>query len=241
MPPVRDALTICALFVLTVGVATATADNSNSAKQCHKNGWQGLYTSTGVSFESNAACTSYAANGGVLLPQAALVCLDDGWTTIGPNSSISFSSEPECVAYVLGGGTPVAAGADISLSIVGAGDIDSIDDTCDPGWRIAVTNAGPADAFVAVDIAVDGPITATGANPGWSTPEIVVYDGSAVTIRTSRAVATGTTATLDASSCGAIGSVSVFSSSVADPDSTPGNGFVVGEDDGVTISGSGPG
>ena len=52
MPPVRDALTICALFVLTVGVATATADNSNSAKQCHKNGWQGLYTSTGVSFES---------------------------------------------------------------------------------------------------------------------------------------------------------------------------------------------
>ena len=240
MPPVRVALTISALFVLAVGAGTAGAGNSTNAKQCQKNGWQSLYTRTGESFESNAACTSYAANDGVLLPQAALVCLDDGWTTIGPNSSTSFSSEQECADYVLGGGTPVAAGADISLDIAGAGDIDSIDDTCDPGWRIAVTNAGPAVAVVAVDIAVDGPVTATGANPGWSTPAIVFYSGTAVTLRTSRTIAAGTTATLDASSCGATGSVSVFSSSVADPDSTPGNGFVVGEDDGVTISGSGP-
>ena len=240
MPPVRIALTICTLFVLAVGAATAGAGNSVAVKQCQKNGWQTLYTRAGAPFANQKACTSYANNGGVLLPQAALACLNAGWMSLGPTSNTLFASEQACVDYVLAGGTPVPAGADISLSIVGAGDINSIDSVCNPGWRISVTNAGPVDAFVAVDIAVDNYFAATGLNPGWSLPERVFDDGTSLTLRTSRTITAGTTAWLDASTCGTTGSVSVFSSSAQDPDSTPGNGFVAGEDDGVAISGSGP-
>ena len=240
MPPVRIALTIYALFVLAVGAASASGGNSAAVKQCQKNGWQTLYTRAGAPFANQKACTSYASNGGVLLPQTALVCLGGGWTSLGPTSSTLFANEQACVDYVLAGGSPVPAGADISLSVAGAGDIDSLVVECNPGWRINVRNAGPVAAFVEVDIAIDGPVGATGFNPGWSIPDRVVDDGTRLTLRTSRTITAGTTATLDVSSCGDDGSVTVFSSSAQDPDSTPGNGFVAGEDDGVAISGSGP-
>ena len=42
MPPVRIALTMCALFVLAVGAANASAGNSAAVKQCQKNGWQSV-------------------------------------------------------------------------------------------------------------------------------------------------------------------------------------------------------
>jgi hypothetical protein len=40
--------------------------NSLNAKSCQKNGWQSLVTSTGATFASETACTSYAAKGGTL-------------------------------------------------------------------------------------------------------------------------------------------------------------------------------
>jgi hypothetical protein len=63
-------LVLCAVFALTVGVATATAGGGNSAnaKLCQKNGWQSLVTSTGETFASEEACVSYAAKGGTLVP-----------------------------------------------------------------------------------------------------------------------------------------------------------------------------
>jgi hypothetical protein len=240
MPPVRIALTVCALFLLAVGGATASAGSFAAVKQCQKNGWQTLYTRAGAPFANQKACTSYANHGGVLLPQAALICLNAGWVSLGPNSNTLFANEQACVDDVRAGGTPVPAGADLSLSIAGAGDINSIDDICNPGWRINVTNNGPVDAFVVVEIAVDNYFAATGANPGWSIPERITATDTSLTLRTSRTITAGTTAWLEASTCGTTGSVSVFSSGAQDPDSTPGNGFVAGEDDGVEISGSGP-
>lgn len=64
---------------LAVGFSVAFADNGKSgiAKMCQKNGWQGLQTSTGVSFSSQDACVSYGAQGGTLFGPT-LVASDDG-------------------------------------------------------------------------------------------------------------------------------------------------------------------
>jgi len=62
-------LAAVAALMLVVGVATATAGSGNSAnaKQCQKNGWQHLFTSTGGTFASEEACVSYAAQGNTIL------------------------------------------------------------------------------------------------------------------------------------------------------------------------------
>lgn len=236
----RIALTTCALLALAALSTTALAGNSAAVKQCQKNGWQSLYTRTGQPFASQKACTSYANGGGVLLPEAGLACLGGGWARLGPTPSIVFASEQACVDHVLTGGAPVPAGADISLAVAGAGDIDSLAVECNPGWRITVSNGGPLDAFVEVDITIYGPVGAFGFNPGWSIPVQVADDGTSRTFRTSRTIAAGEATRIDASPCGDEGLLTVYSSSVQDPDSTPGNGYVAGEDDGVSISGSGP-
>jgi hypothetical protein len=64
----RIVLLVCALFALTVGVATATAGGGNSANAhlCQKGGWQTLFGSDGSSFASEEECVSYGARGGTL-------------------------------------------------------------------------------------------------------------------------------------------------------------------------------
>ena len=66
MPRMRIVLLLCAVFSLTVGVASATAGGGNSAnaKKCQKGGWQTLIRSDGTSFASEGDCVSYAARGG---------------------------------------------------------------------------------------------------------------------------------------------------------------------------------
>lgn len=63
-----------ALLGVLVGSAAATPSghgpgNSPNAKQCQKGGWENLVTSTGASFTNEEACTSYAAQGGMLAPK----------------------------------------------------------------------------------------------------------------------------------------------------------------------------
>jgi hypothetical protein len=62
----RVVLVLCALVALTVGVATATADDAN-AKLCQQGGWQSTaFTQSGATFASQAACVAYAAHGGTI-------------------------------------------------------------------------------------------------------------------------------------------------------------------------------
>src|SRR5262245_12397927 len=68
----RIVLLLCAVFALTVGIATATAGNSPNAKLCQKGSWQKLFTSTGSSFGSEEECVSYAAKGGTLVAGSTL-------------------------------------------------------------------------------------------------------------------------------------------------------------------------
>jgi hypothetical protein len=245
MPRIRTVLLLCVVAALGVTGANAMAardTGGNGAKACHGKGWGTLYTRAGAPFSGNAECTAYASGGGQLLTAPALVCLNGGWDGLGPDPNNFFTSEQQCVDFVLGGGSPVTPAADFSVAIIGAGEISSLVTVCNPGWRISVTNGGPSNAFVEIDIAIDGPISAFRTDEiGWSPPIRVVDDGTRLTLRTSRVIDAGETATFDTSACGDTGSVSVYSSSVPDPDSTPGNGFVAGEDDGVAISGSGPG
>src|SRR5262245_48851597 len=93
----RVVLLLCALFALTVGVATATAGGGNSAnaKQCKKGNWQTLLTKAGDSFLSEQACVSYAAQGGELVtkPVAQIHCESYGGT-FGADNLLDSSGEP---------------------------------------------------------------------------------------------------------------------------------------------------
>ena len=85
-------LVLCAVFALTVGVATANAGDGNSAnaKLCQKGGWQSLFTATGGSFASEEACVSYAAQGGTL------TTVEQQWNTICSNGGGFVSSQWLC-------------------------------------------------------------------------------------------------------------------------------------------------
>ena len=106
-------MTLIKITALVAGLAlaavaasgTALAGNSTAAKQCQKNGWQSLVTSGGTSFASEEACTSYAAQGGVLLPASQAPCLNGGWQAPAQRSDGSpFSSQADCLAYTSASG-----------------------------------------------------------------------------------------------------------------------------------------
>jgi hypothetical protein len=93
------------LIAALAASTTALAGNSANAKRCQKNGWQTLVTSSGKSFSSEEECTSYAAQGGTLLPASQAPCLNGGWQAPAQRSDGSpFSSQADCVAYTSGNG-----------------------------------------------------------------------------------------------------------------------------------------
>jgi len=67
-----------------VGLASpaGAAGNSDNAKACQKGGFVNQATTSGARFKNAGECTSYAANGGTLVPLPDLVpefrCTDDG-------------------------------------------------------------------------------------------------------------------------------------------------------------------
>jgi hypothetical protein len=111
---VRLDLRLGVLVAVSVGLllacfavsATALAGgNSANAKKCQKNGWQSLITSTGAAFTSEEQCVSYAAKGGVLLPQSQGPCLNGGWQAPAQrDDGTPFASQDACTTYTAGGG-----------------------------------------------------------------------------------------------------------------------------------------
>jgi hypothetical protein len=75
----RLILVLCAGLALTVGMATATAEdgpgNSDAAKACQKGGWQDLVREDGTEFKNTGDCVSYAAQGGMLEPKQPDACV----------------------------------------------------------------------------------------------------------------------------------------------------------------------
>ena len=75
----RLILVSCAVLALTVGIATATAEdgpgNSDAAKACQKGGWQELVREDGTAFKNAGDCVSYAAQGGTLEPKGPGACV----------------------------------------------------------------------------------------------------------------------------------------------------------------------
>jgi hypothetical protein len=110
---------------------TALAGNSTNAKKCQKNGWQTLVTSSGKSFSSEEECTSYAAQGGALLPASQAPCLNGGWQAPAQRSDGSpFSSQADCVAYTSGNGVvykpsliadPSHVGEEQNIAVIASG------------------------------------------------------------------------------------------------------------------------
>jgi uncharacterized repeat protein (TIGR01451 family) len=183
------ALCFAALVVLAlVTGSSALADkpgNSPNAKLCQKNGWMNLYTRSGEAFSSESACAAYGAQGGQLIVQAALDCLDDGWKALGSSPTAPFASEQACVDFANGGGTPVALGADLTLSKSVEPSVASVGDTVT--FTVTLTNAGPGAATgVTVRDLLPAGITFVSATPSQGT-----YD-SATGLWTVGTVTTGT-------------------------------------------------
>jgi hypothetical protein len=119
------------LLVALAASGTAVAGNSTAAKKCQKNGWQTLVTSTGTSFASEEACTSYAAQGGVLLPASQAPCLNGGWQAPAQRSDgTSFSSQADCIAYTSASGVvykpsliadPSHVGEEQNIAVIASG------------------------------------------------------------------------------------------------------------------------
>jgi hypothetical protein len=79
----RIVLLLCALFALTVGVATANNGNSGNAQACHKGGWQTLTRFDGSAFSSEEDCVSYFTQ--VTSSNPRVVCSTLGGTfSLGP-------------------------------------------------------------------------------------------------------------------------------------------------------------
>jgi hypothetical protein len=119
------------LLAALAASGTAVAGNSTAAKKCQKNGWQTLVTSSGKSFSSEEECTSYAAQGGVLLPASQAPCLNGGWQAPAQRSDGSpFSSQADCVAYTSGNGVvykpsliadPSHVGEEQNIAVIASG------------------------------------------------------------------------------------------------------------------------
>ena len=67
---VKIGAAVCAAAMAVAGIAApasaAKGRNNSNAKLCQKGGWQNLYTSAGDTYDSEKACTRYAAGGGTL-------------------------------------------------------------------------------------------------------------------------------------------------------------------------------
>ncbi len=115
-PRSRLVLTALAVALSTLAIGAPAADAAKSGtsanvRSCQNGGWQQLVSSSGASFSSEKACTSYAARGGKLVPKSVVApCLDGGWQNLVTSSGESFASEEECRSYAAGGGTLEPAG-----------------------------------------------------------------------------------------------------------------------------------
>jgi hypothetical protein len=103
------AVALCTALLLAAGAVSTAAlaggGNAQNAKQCQKNGWQSLVTSTGSTFGSQQECVAYAATGGALYPISARPCLNGGWQMPAQRGDgTAFRSEADCVTYTSVGG-----------------------------------------------------------------------------------------------------------------------------------------
>jgi hypothetical protein len=132
-------MTLTKITALVAGLALAAlvasgmavAGNSANAKKCQKSGWQSLVTSGGTSFASEEACTSYAAQGGVLFASSSAPCLNNGWQDPAQRSDGSpFSSQADCLAYTAASGVvykpklvadPSHVGEEQNIAVIASG------------------------------------------------------------------------------------------------------------------------
>jgi hypothetical protein len=105
-----------AMLALAFDVSVARTDslgNSVDAKACQKGGWQQLQASEGQLFRNEGECTSYGAQGGVLVARPTLVFSPTVGFCISPGCWGQFTGtglEPLSAVYLhyTFGGTPIS-------------------------------------------------------------------------------------------------------------------------------------
>jgi hypothetical protein len=152
--PLVGATVVLALLIAIPAALAGKPGHSPNAKLCQKGGWQTLYTRAGTPFGNETQCSSYGAQGGQIINQAALACLNGGWQNLGSSSTTPFTSEQQCVDQAVGGGTLVTF-ADVRL---GSEDSEAL--SCGPphdpascdSIDVRVYNDGPSAVTVTVSL-----------------------------------------------------------------------------------------
>jgi hypothetical protein len=106
------AVAVALVFALCAGVASADKQgpggNSAAAKACQKTGYQDWVREDGSAFETSAACTAYAAEGGTLQPKLSFAGLcsasGDTFTPVGDGGQRCVWSDIGLVEFALIGG-----------------------------------------------------------------------------------------------------------------------------------------
>ena len=223
-----------ALLIAVPAALAAKPGNSLNAKSCQKGGWQNLYTRAGQPFTSETSCASYGAQGGQIIPESALACLNGGWEDLGSSSTTQFANEQQCVDQAVGGGTLVTF-SDVYMTQVSEDSVQCFQGSLDlrpycESYRVWVRNAGPVAVNVTItfsgtfdDSATAFTVASYGPNDTFctTTPGTNSFSGSCtINYVQPNGGGAGLLGLLAKTGGVHIGSASITTSSVADPDTS---------------------
>ena len=104
------------VIVLATPAGAAAGGNSANAKACQQGGYLDYATTTGTKFKNAGECTSYAANGGTLVPLPDLV----PFLTCGPTAVFGLAGCELAIKNV--GIAPANGQADLTLQVAAGAD-----------------------------------------------------------------------------------------------------------------------
>ncbi len=168
-------IAVLSAALVTTGIASpldagaATSGNAPNAKACQKGGFVNYATSTGERFANAGACTTYASEGGTLVPLPDLV-ITSTCTTSGMSATCSFTVRNVGIGPAAGTIEVRATSQVVTTGLVSSS---------------ASVDANGCNGTAATSVSADG-ATATGTCPGPLLPGatlqlVVEVDGGGTT------------------------------------------------------------
>jgi hypothetical protein len=190
-------LVMAVLIVLTAGsVLAAPGRNNDNAKLCKD--WSSLFREDGSTFVDRSDCTSYAAEGGVILatppttlppPLAYQVVVDPPSSTAGTYGAAgaSFGPSPTGTSgslVVVNDGTQNPTEGCSPIIGFPAGAIALVDrGGCDFTVKVANAQAAGAAAVIVANNEPGDPFTMTGSDASITVPAVMVSQNDGATIK----------------------------------------------------------
>jgi hypothetical protein len=200
----RRAVSLMLFLSLIVGLMVVTSsalgkpgagNNSANAKVCKD--WPSLFREDGSTFVDRGACSSYAAEGGIILtsppvpplpnrvvvnsPSSAAGVYDASGAAFGPSPSTSGMSGS---LVLVNDGTALSTEGCFPLVGFPAGAIAIVDrGSCDYTVKVANAQAAGAVAVVVINDIAGDPVTMGGSDPSVTIPAVMVAQDDGNTIK----------------------------------------------------------